>query len=750
MPESPVDLAGGVPPSDWGTRQTQANRPAPTEAPRRPDFLAGIRQRRYLLAAVIILVPLAAWLALHQITPLYTATGSLVYQATEYQPRELQSLVRADPITEQTMATQAEILQSLKIAEQVAQRGGLFDSPWFNPTRRPPCLLADVETKLRGLLGMDTDDAPPEPLYGPVLDHPHARALEAVRAALHAMPTHASHVIEVSFVADDPNVAAAGVNNAMDVYIKGLYADKNQKIGRAKQQLEDQAHELRRSVATLEKKISDYREAHGLNQGMHASLDSEQITRLSEELTKARADLAAATAHLDAARAGRGAADQAAVAPSVVQFRTRRDQLREKLQAQLTRLGPQHPDTQAVRSQLDQADAALEAETARVIAAGEADQHAAQLRVKAAEQALEATRKAADQADHDQLPLNIMNRDLEAARSQLNTVLEGIQRTTLQAGVEFPEAHEISLALPPERPSSPRMAQTMLAASAVGVFLGLLLVHLLQLVDDTLQSGEAIRQVAGLPCVALIPELGRRALGSVRVHEYAARRPLTAFAEQIRAVRAAVGLDADHPRIIAITAARPAEGKSMLTISLARSAQIGGERVLAIECDARQPSFHQRLGTPASAQTGLLDILRGDAEWRDTVREDRLTGMAYITAGRPVRIGTDLLGLFMSDTMRRLLSDVRDSYDLVLLDCPPAEAMTEARITAGLADATLLCVRWRRTQAKTLMHALGLLHDAHAKVTATVLTRVDTHEHLRSGNADAGVYHRRYKAYFRG
>jgi capsular exopolysaccharide synthesis family protein len=433
-----------------------------------------------------------------------------------------------------------------------------------------------------------------------------------------------------------------------------------------------------------------------------------------------------------------------------VQFRTRRDQLREKLQAQLTRLGPLHPDTQATRSQLEQANTALEAETARVIAAGEADQHAAQLRVQAAERAMEASRKAADQADHDQLPLNVMNRDLEAARSQLNTVLEGIQRTTLQAGVEFPEAHEISLALPPDRPSSPRMVQTMLAASAAGVFLGLLLVHLLQLIDDSLQSGEAIRQVSGLPCVALIPELGRRALGSVRVHEYAARRPLTAFAEQIRALRAAVGLDADRPRIIAITAARPAEGKSMLAISLARSAQIGGERVLAIECDARQPSFQQRLGPPAGAQTGLLDILRGDAGWRDTVREDRLTGMAYITAGRPVRIGTDLLGLFMSDAMRRFLSDVRDSYDLVLLDCPPVEAMTEARVAAGLADATLLCIRWRRTQAKTLTHALGLLQDAHAKVTATVLTRVDTREHLRSGNADAGVYHRRYKAYFRG
>lgn len=750
MPESPVDLAGGVPPSDWGSRQTQNSRPVAAEAPRRLDFFAGVRQRRWLLAAIIVLIPLAAWVALHQVTPLYTASGSLVYQATEYQPRELQSLVRADPITEQTMATQAEILQSLKIAEQVAQRGGLFDNPWFNPSRRPPGWLTQAMAVLWSLLGMEPDDTPAEPVYGPVLDRTQAATLQSVRAALHASPAHVSHVIEVSFIANDPYVAAAGVNNAMDAYIKGLYADKHQKIDQAKGQLESQAKELQRAVAVLERRISDYRELHGMNQGIHASLDTEQITRLSEDLSKSRGDLAAATARLDAARAGRGAADLAAIAPSVVQFRTRRDQLRERLQALLTRLGPQHPETQAAQSQLAQAEAALEAEANRVLAAGEADQHAAMLRVTAAEQALEATRKAADQADHDQLPLNTLTRDLEAARAQLNTVLEGIQRTTLQAGVEFPEAHEISLALPPDRPTSPRVMQTMLAACAAGVFLGLLAVHLLQLVDDTLQSGEAIRTLTGLTCFALIPELGRRALGPTRVHEYAARRPLTAFAEQIRALRAAVGLAADRPKVIAITAARPAEGKSMLTLSLGRSAQTGGERVLAIECDARQPSFHQRIGTPGGVQIGLLDILRGDAAWHDTVREDRLTGMAYITAGRPARGGTDLLGLFMSDTMRRLLTEVREAYDLVLLDCPPVEAMTESRVAAALADATLMCVRWRRTQAKTLLHALGLLHEAHAKVSGVVLTRVDTREHLRSGNADAGVYHRRYKAYFRG
>jgi succinoglycan biosynthesis transport protein ExoP len=75
--------------------------------------------------------------------------------------------------------------------------------------------------------------------------------------------------------------------------------------------------------------------------------------------------------------------------------------------------------------------------------------------------------------------------------------------------------------------------------------------------------------------------------------------------------------------------------------------------------------------------------------------------------------------------------------------------MTEARVAAALADATLLCVRWRSTATNTLLHALEVLNDAHATVIGTVLTRVDPRVHLRSGYADAGVYHHRYKAYFR-
>jgi polysaccharide biosynthesis transport protein len=358
---------------------------------------------------------------------------------------------------------------------------------------------------------------------------------------------------------------------------------------------------------------------------------------------------------------------------------------------------------------------------------------------------LAGAKAAAQSADKAQIPLNAMNRDLDAARGQLQGVLERIQQTAQQAAVESSEAHEISEAIPPEHPTFPRTRPTMAASIAAGVFLGLVLVHVLRLADPTLLSGEEIRRLTGVPCLALIPQLGKRELGHLKIHDFVVRRPLTAFAEQIRSLRAGVSLDIDHPQIITITSARPAEGKSLLTLALGRSAQLGGERVLLIECDLRQGTFQHRLdGSPSP---GLAEVLRGDFKWREVLQSDPLTGMKFIAGGAP---GADPLGLFLSGEIRQLLIEVREDFDLILLDAPPVEAMTEARVAAALADATLLCVRWRSTQTKTLMHSVEMLRDAHAKIIGTVLTRVDPRVHLRSGHADAGVYHRRYRAYFKG
>ncbi len=105
-----------------------------------------------------------------------------------------------------------------------------------------------------------------------------------------------------------------------------------------------------------------------------------------------------------------------------------------------------------------------------------ADQHTAAARVASLQALLNQAKATAQSADKAQIPLNAMNRDLEAARGQLQSVLDRIQQTAQQAVVEASEAHEISQAIAPEHPTSPRTVPTMAVSIAAAIFLALILV----------------------------------------------------------------------------------------------------------------------------------------------------------------------------------------------------------------------------------------------------------------------------------
>ena len=236
MLDSPAKITGA---SDPGSNLLEAPYAAARDS--LSGFLSAVRQRRLTLLAVIVLLPLCNWIVLQQMTPLYTATGALIYEPSEYTLREMQSILRSETTNDAMMASQAEILHSLNIAQRVAERGNLFDNPQFNAALRPPGLLHRMIRAAQGLLGMDTDAPPADRVYGPEQDPTRDRTMLAVQEALKAVPVRLSHVVEVTFTAADPYVAAAAVNNAMDAYIKEQYAAKHRAVDSANALLEKQA-----------------------------------------------------------------------------------------------------------------------------------------------------------------------------------------------------------------------------------------------------------------------------------------------------------------------------------------------------------------------------------------------------------------------------------------------------------------------------------------------------------------------------
>lgn len=696
-------------------------------------------RRAGVIGLCAIGIPVLAAVALHNTPARYTATGTLLYAPNEYKPRELQSILRVDPTTEAVMASQAELVRGLDLVERAATQLDLFASPTFNAALRPAGRLALWMRSARRWCGL-----PVEPPLDPKAEPARNAVLLSVQQALAVQPLPGSRVLDVSFTADDPTTAAAVVNRLMDLYIRDQLAAKFRAVHRAQDWLESRAAELRAEVRHQEDRVAAYRVQQGMVRGMHAGLDAEQISTLTDALSRARSELAQAEGRMDATRDGAGGAAQAAVSPSVVEAQQQADLLAAQVRSLLERLGPNHPDVRGLQRQLELARQSVSAARARVMSATAAEMRAARARVAALEQDMAAAQAQSETQSQAQTPLHEMERDLDASRTLLQSVLDRLQETRQQAAVESADAREVSLALPPTEPSFPRTRTTLAAAIGFGVLFGLLAAYLTELADTTLKSGEDVRDWLGLRCLALVPRVGRRALRGALVCEHGAYKPISPFAEQMRALRAGLWFGRERPRTVAIAAARPAEGKTTVTLALGRSAALSGERVVAIDCDMRRPSFARLMG--GEAEPGLADLLRGAARLEDVLRRDHLSDLVFIPAGRG---GAETLGLLMSEAMGRLLAGLREEYDLILMDAPPANAMTDTRIIAQIADATVVCARWRATPRAVVQNTVELLEAAGASVAGIALTCVDARAHARSGSADAETCHPRYRAYWR-
>lgn len=717
------------------------------------SFAALIRRRKVPLILCMLIIPILAWIGLQQVTPRYTATATVMFEPQDYRANELQSILRDDPTTDAVLASQMEVIRSRAIAERVGDQLDLSKRSEFNWYIRNPSAVSEWIGRTGRFLGDNIarmipatapwfERAPP---YQPTPEAVREAMVQTVRDAIQPRVLRGSRVIEIGFTSESPQIAARAANIVADLYAADQLDAKFDAVRRANEWLEGRIAQLRTEVTEAEEKIARFRAESGLVQGVAGVLTTEQIAQLNADLLKARSDLALAEARIAQARGRNAGATVTANQSATVQaLRLQEATLRAELQRLRAQFGTNHPDVRRVQGQLGEITSALGAEIGRAVAVADADVRAARERVAMLEETIRLTSQQIERNAEVEIPLRALEREADAARNLFQAVLARSQQITQQTAIEKPDARTLTPATPPGRPSSPKTMIIMIGALAGGIAFGLLVVYLLEMADASFRSGDDVRNVLGLPCFALVPQIRRGLLGRMRVEDYVARKPLSPFSEAMRTLRAGLWLGAEHPKVIAITAARPGEGKTMTAISLGRSAAMNGEKVVVLDCDIRQPSFG-RLMRAEGAQ-GIADCLLGNAQLDDVIRKDWLTSMDFIPAGAAE---TNSLGLFMSDGMTKLLDQLRERYDLVLLDAPPAFAMADARVIARLADATLLCVRWRDTPHSVVRNSLELLEDAKAHVVGAALTRVDAKVHARSGFADAEVYHPRYGGYFR-
>lgn len=731
-----------------------------------------LRRHLWLIGLCAILAGAGAFIYAHTLPKTYTANSIMSVEGDRFVIPELQGALRGDdgPDPMPSVHTAVQALTSRALVSQLTSQLHLERDPEFNSDLRPPTLMQRV----KGLVGNLTAPFLPKAPKGPAAAPPSNEAVVgAVSKALSIFQDNRSLVISVSFVSQDPQLAARAVNTLIDDYVASRAQYRASANEGANSIITRRVDQARVDLLAIEKQMQDLRnkgDVVGLRAG---SIGQQQV----EELTTALASATLQRSELEVnyeravASARQGSSDALASvlnSPTVSRLRDEEAQASRALADLSTHYGPNHPSVRSTRAELSSAHRQLNDEIGRIVAS-----LGAQLRVARAQEAdvrqqLDQARLGAVKGENARARLDQLQQEAATRRNLYQTLLERSQQTMAQPAADAtPDMRVLSPAVPPGFPSGPHMMLAGLMGGSGGALLGCLLALTRLHSVRGFETAEDVTVATGLVVLATLPRRLIRRDQGVLAMQASQVDVGGADIEAMRVLRHRLRFAGRTgvPRctlFVPETAESDAPLAAPIAAAFARAAAADGERVLLIEGDLRAPRLRDQLGDigperrafarpdtgepdhgvlvgtaamtggvvasgPAASApaaigptaTGIVAALAG-SDWREAVIADRQPGLDLLLAREPVANAHALLN---GVPFQNLLVETRAEYDLVVLHAPPA-ATSDAASLVQRADAAVMVLDGRVNQAvaQEAVTRLGAL--GRTPLVAVLLKRI--------------------------
>ncbi|WP_144709975.1 polysaccharide biosynthesis tyrosine autokinase [Curtobacterium pusillum] len=294
----------------------------------------------------------------------------------------------------------------------------------------------------------------------------------------------------------------------------------------------------------------------------------------------------------------------------------------------------------------------------------------------------------------------------------LSAVVSEIEPETAD-GTASVRLEEVMPATVPTSPVAPKKAFDLLLGLGAGLAAGAALALLRAAADTRVRDAEDLDP--GLPLV-----------GDIGLDTDASRSPLivrddasSVRSEAFRSLRTNIQfLRTAGAPTIAVTSARPAEGKTTTTANLGIALSKGGTRTVIIDADLRRPNLATTMGIEGAV--GLTDLLVGRAEIEDVLQEWGTDGLSVLPAGTIPPNPSELIG---SEAMDRVVAELAARFDVVLVDTPPVLAVTDAALVSTLVSMTLLVTAANQTKRSDVRLAVAALERVGQRPSGVVLTK---------------------------
>ena len=266
----------------------------------------------------------------------------------------------------------------------------------------------------------------------------------------------------------------------------------------------------------------------------------------------------------------------------------------------------------------------------------------------------------------------------------------------------------------------PGLIKSLLIGLGCGALAGIGILLLLDRIDDRMSSLTEFQHHFSENVLGQIPR--EKTKGKVSLLQPDDARHI--FAESYRNIRSSIFFmpyDGPRPKTLLVTSAVPNEGKSTISANLAITFALSGAKTLLIDGDLRRGA--QREAFDIGSKIGFSEVLKGEVNWQEVVVPTAYPSLFVLPRGKTLSQPSEHL---LRDSTDRLLQEVYNQYDYVIIDSSPVLAADDTTSLAPKIDATLFVVRLSYTSARLTKKSLELLYNRQVNVPGVILNYVDT------------------------
>lgn len=684
------------------------------------DYWRIIRRRRVIILMSALLVALFAFWFAWQKEPVYQATSAIKFEQSTSLTGLLVEVLSFSPAD--TIETQAAIIRSFPVMEQVAKRLGEL------PTTMPPEAIKESRA------------------YTGVVD--------ALAAKVKTNRVANTNILEITASSPNPRRAKDLANTVAEVYRDVQGRTRNARIIEARQFIEQQLKELEGRVKKAEEAMWAFREANRvIAPGAESTVLLSLFTQIRGEIEKTRqqrTELELAAGRLSRANGlpapGAERVYVDTTNPAMVRLQaTLADLLLERNNLALE-VTDSHPRLQAINDRIREVRGEMLRELQAQIAL-----------LRNREEILNRQIGELFQKNREVPTIELSLQRLQR-EAKVNDDLLALMKTRHQEALikEAEKIEEVTIIRPAVEPSAPvggETFNTVLVGILIGLILGLVLAFVQETLDTSIGTIEDVEDYLGVPVLGVIPHIDTReimdrlierrpALASVD-SEMLARHallvshfdPKSPMAEAFRSLRTRIQFATmERPgKVFLVTSPTLQEGKTTVIVNLAITFAQAGQRTLLVGANLRRPSIHKFFGI--DRDPGLTDVLLGNQRWEDCLRtvadilmgrfemEDIMSAPGldklHILESGPVPANPS--ELLVAPQMAEFLQEARQRYDIVLVDVAPVLPVADAAILGSQVDGVIVVYQAGKVGRLALKRAKIQLESARATVWGVVL-----------------------------